>query len=89
MTEDEMFGQHHRLDRHDFEQAPRFGDGQVSLACCSPWGQKESDMTERKPEYGSVPKQQNTDSFQLKQHNISNDMATVKQATSSTGMYVK
>ena len=89
MTEDEMVGQHHRLDRHEFEQAPGFGDGQVSLACCSPWGQKESETTERKAEYGSIPKQQNRDSFQLKQHNISNSMATVKQAISSTGMYVK
>ena len=32
--------------RHDFEQAPRVGDGQGSLVCCSPWGHKESDMTE-------------------------------------------
>ena len=37
-TEDEMVGCHHRLDRHEFEQAPGVGDGQGSLACCSPWG---------------------------------------------------
>ena len=47
MTEDEMVGWHHRLDGHEFEQAPRAGDGQGSLVCCSPWGRKESDMTER------------------------------------------
>ena len=47
MTEDEMVGWHHRLNRHEFEQAPGVGDGQGSLACCSPWGQKESDMTEQ------------------------------------------
>ena len=41
MTEDEMVGQHHRLDGHEFEQAPGAGDGQGSLACCSPWGHKE------------------------------------------------
>ena len=46
MTEDEMVGCHHRLDGHAFEQAPRDGEGQRSLACCSPWGQKESDTTE-------------------------------------------
>ena len=46
MTEDEMVGWHHRLDGQEFEQAPRDGDGQGSLACCSPWGCKESDMTE-------------------------------------------
>ena len=46
MTEDEMVGWHHWLDRHEFEQAPGVGDGQGSLVCCSPWGRKESDMTE-------------------------------------------
>ena len=35
-TEDEMAGWHHRLDGHEFEQAPGVGDGQGSLACCSP-----------------------------------------------------
>ena len=38
MTEDEMVGCYHRLDGHEFEQAPGIGDGQGSLACCSPWG---------------------------------------------------
>ena len=47
MTEDETFGWHHRLDEHEFEQAPGVGDGQRSLACCAPWGRKESDTTER------------------------------------------
>ena len=42
-----MFGQHHRLDGHESEQASGVGDGQGGMACCSPWGQKESDMTER------------------------------------------
>ena len=42
----EMVGWHHWLDRHKFEQAPGVGDGQGSLACCSPWGCKESDTTE-------------------------------------------
>ena len=45
-TEDEMVGWHHWLDGHEFEQAPRVGDGQGSLVCCSPWGRKELDMTE-------------------------------------------
>ena len=35
------------IDGHEFEQAPGVGDGQRSLACCSPWGHKESDTTER------------------------------------------
>ena len=47
MTEDEMVGWHHRLDGHESEQALGVGDGQGGLACCSPWGHKESDMTER------------------------------------------
>ena len=42
-TEDEMVGWHHRHNGHEFEQAPRVGDGQGGLACCSPWGHKESD----------------------------------------------
>ena len=47
MTEDGMVGWHHWLYGHELEQAPGFGDGQGSLACCSPWGHKESDMTGR------------------------------------------
>ena len=45
-TENEMVGWHHHLYGHDLEQAPGVGDGQGSLVCCSPWGCKESDMTE-------------------------------------------
>ena len=45
-TEDKMVGWHHRLDGHEFEQALGVGDGHGSLACCSPWGRKESDSTE-------------------------------------------
>ena len=40
-TEDEMVGWHHWLNGHEFEQALGVGDGQGSLACCSPWGGKE------------------------------------------------
>ena len=46
-TEDEMVGWHHQLSGHEFEQAPGVGDGQGSLEYCSPWGCKESDMTEK------------------------------------------
>jgi len=45
MTEDEMVGWHHQLNGHEFESTPGVGDGQGSLACCSPWGRKELDMT--------------------------------------------
>ena len=38
MIEDEMFGWHHRLNGHEFEQAPGHSEGQGGLACCSPWG---------------------------------------------------
>ena len=44
-TEDDMVGWHHWLNGHKFEQTPGIGDGQGSLACCSPWGRKESDTT--------------------------------------------
>ena len=46
-TEDEMVGWHHQLDGHELEQVLGVGDGQGGLACCSPWGRKELDTTER------------------------------------------
>ena len=46
-TEDEMVGWHHRLNGHEFDQAPGVVDGQGSLAYCSPWVRKESDTTEQ------------------------------------------
>ena len=46
-TEDEMVGWHHRLNGHEFEQAPGDGEEQESLMFCSPWGCKESDTTEQ------------------------------------------
>ena len=45
-TEDEMVGWHHWLNGQEFEQAAGVGDGQGSLACCSPWDSKESDMSD-------------------------------------------
>ena len=47
MTEDEMVGWHYWLNGHEFEQTLGNGEGQGSLACCSPWGHKELDMTEQ------------------------------------------
>ena len=46
MTEDELVGWHHWLNGHEFEKAPGVGDGQGSLAYCSPWGRKKLDTTE-------------------------------------------
>ena len=46
-TEDELVGWHHCLHGHELEQAPGNGERQESLACCSPWGRKESDTTEQ------------------------------------------
>ena len=42
-----MVGWHHQFNGHEFEQTPGDGEGQASLAGCSPWGCKESDMTEQ------------------------------------------
>ena len=42
-----MVGWHHRLNGHEFEQTPGDGEGQGGLACCSPWGRRESDTTEQ------------------------------------------
>ena len=47
MTEDEMAGWHHRLDRREFEWTPEDGDGQGGLECSDSWGHKESDMTKQ------------------------------------------
>ena len=44
---DEMVGWHHQLNGHEFEQTPGDSEGQGSLACCSSWGHKEWDTTER------------------------------------------
>ena len=51
MTEDEMVGQHHQLNGHEFEQVLGAGVGEGSLVYCGPWGRKESDTTER---YGEL-----------------------------------
>ena len=50
MTQDEMVGWHHPLNGHEFEQTPGDGEGQGSLACCSPWGRKQSDTIEQQQE---------------------------------------
>ena len=47
MTEDEMAGWHHQVDRNEFGQTPGVGDGQGGLACYDSWGHKESDTTEQ------------------------------------------
>ena len=55
MTEYEMFGWYHLLDGHLFKQAPGVGDGQGSLACCSPWGHKELDTSNWTTESNHLP----------------------------------
>ena len=47
MAEDEIVGWHHQLNGHELEQTLGDSEGQGSLACCSPWGHKELDMTEQ------------------------------------------
>ena len=47
MTEDEMVGWYYQINGHEFGWTLEVGDGQGGLECCSPWGRKESDMTER------------------------------------------
>ena len=54
MTEGKMVRWHHRLNGHEFEQALGDSEGQGSLACCSPWGYKELDTTERLNNNGSL-----------------------------------
>ena len=47
MTKDEMIRQHHGHSGQESEQTPGDSEGQGSLACCSPWGHREADATER------------------------------------------
>ena len=47
MTEDKIVGWHHQLNGHEFEQFTRDGEGQESMACCSPWGLKVLDRIEQ------------------------------------------
>ena len=47
VVDDEMVRQHHRISGHEFQQTPGDGEGQGSLACCSPWCHKEMDTTEQ------------------------------------------
>ena len=47
MTEDEMVGWHHQLNGHEFAQTPGGSERSGKMVCCSPWGRKESDTTER------------------------------------------
>ena len=47
MTEDKIVGWHYRLIGHELEQPQGDGDNREALACCSPWGPKDLDMTER------------------------------------------
>jgi len=46
VTDDEMVGQHHQLDGHEFEQTSGDSEGQGTLACCNPWVRKDSDVTQ-------------------------------------------
>ena len=66
MPEDKMVGWHHRLNRHEFEQAPGVGDGQGGLACYSPWGLKESDTTELLNSTGEEEKINMDEHFRVK-----------------------
>ena len=54
VTEDEIVGWHHWLNGHEFMQTPGDSEGQGSLACCGPWGRKESDMTEHNNGYNHL-----------------------------------
>ena len=53
-TEDKMVGWQQWLNGHEFEQSPGDSEGQGRLACCSPWGCKESDMTERPNNHNNI-----------------------------------
>ena len=49
-----MVGWHHRFNGHEFQQTPGDGEGQESLACCSPWGHQQPDVTEQLYENNNI-----------------------------------
>ena len=69
VTEDEVVGWHHQLNGHAFEQTPGDGERQGNLACCSPWGHKESDTTERLNNNGNVRQKANASHFLIQVQN--------------------
>ena len=69
VTEDEVVGWHHQLNGHAFEQTPGDGERQGNLACCSPWGHKESDTTERLKNNGNVRQKANASHFLIQVQN--------------------
>ena len=64
MRGDEMIGWHHPLSEHEFDQALGDGEGQGNLACRSPWGHKEVDMTELRNNYSLLRTQLNGRMYQ-------------------------
>ena len=63
-AEDKMVGWHHWLNEHELEQTQGDGEGQGSLACCSPWGGKELDTTEQQQQHNKRTKV-STDLYEL------------------------
>ena len=80
-----MIGWHHRLNGHEFEQAPGVGDGQGSLACCSPWGRKESDLTQELTEQQQQWRQNWTGSDPKRQFPISPEEGSKAPAGNARG----
>ena len=85
-TEDEMIGWHHQIDQHEFEQALGTGDGQESLACCSPWGCKESDTIEGLNSTDYV--EQYGDSLKNQKSSYHDSKKTVIQKNICTPMFI-
>ena len=71
MTEDEMVVWHHQLNGHEFEQTPGNTEGQGSLAGCSSWGPKESDMTQQMKNNNMLTLKYDTNNLSAKQKQIS------------------
>ena len=77
----EMVGWHHQLEGQEFEHAPCVGDGQRGLACCSPWGHKELDMTERLNLLTDIPHSNSVRLFLYQFKNISVNITSNSKTT--------
>ena len=87
-TEDEMVGWHHGLDECEFEQTAGVGDGQGSLACCSPWGCKELDTIDQLNRTLAVPFPY-TDWYRAQKWRSKNPNRTIRKGFTGTSQMVQ
>ena len=77
VVEDDMVRQHQQLNGHEFDQTPGDSEGQGSLACCSPWGRKESDTIQQLNNNNNILNMPNN--FRAKENILLNNMKSYQK----------